>query len=242
MSSQRRIDANRRNAQKSTGPRTPAGKAKSALNSTQHGFAGLTLPPNLVNPLSPECFLHTENETHFRVIFAEYVHTYQPQHRDEYDLVTEAAYAKWRQHRLWLAETAQIEISIALHETQLRKDLPAADNAAQLANGIAHSENLLRLYLRYGAQLHRQYLRCLKELRDLQASRLNPQNPPPEPLPEPIPDEAPIEPIPPQPTPTPAHTTATPNEANPTPKSDAQLFEEYRDRLLRKANQPTPRS
>ncbi len=60
--------------------------------------------------------------------------TYQPQHRDEYDLVTEAAYAKWRQHRMWLAETAQIEVAIALNESELRKELPAADHAAQLAN------------------------------------------------------------------------------------------------------------
>ena len=37
--SQARIDANRRNAQKSTGPRTPAGKSQSRRNSFKHGMS-----------------------------------------------------------------------------------------------------------------------------------------------------------------------------------------------------------
>ena len=37
--SQRRVEANRRNAQKSTGPRTEAGKAISSMNAVKHGLA-----------------------------------------------------------------------------------------------------------------------------------------------------------------------------------------------------------
>ncbi len=172
--SARRLAANRQNALKSTGPRTAEGKAKSAQNATTHGLA---------NPLSKSHLLHSEDETQFQIIFAEYVATYRPQHRDEYDLLTEAVYAKWRQQRLWLGETGQIELSIARHESALLKELPRADEAAHLANGIAHSADLLRLYQRYNAQLHRQYLRCLAELRTLQADRL------------PLPDDSPNEPI-----------------------------------------------
>jgi hypothetical protein len=40
MATNKQIDANRINAQKSTGPRSAAGKMKSALNARQHGFAG----------------------------------------------------------------------------------------------------------------------------------------------------------------------------------------------------------
>ena len=41
--SQKRIEANRRNAQTSTGPRSAEGKTKSATNSTIHGFSSLNM-------------------------------------------------------------------------------------------------------------------------------------------------------------------------------------------------------
>ncbi|MGP8243462.1 MAG: hypothetical protein ACLQVN_02965, partial [Bryobacteraceae bacterium] len=39
--SKARLAANQANAQKSTGPRTAAGKARSAANACQHGFTGV---------------------------------------------------------------------------------------------------------------------------------------------------------------------------------------------------------
>ncbi len=218
-SSQNRIEANRRNAQKSTGPRTDEGKARSAQNSTTHGFSALNS-----NPLDRGCFLHVEDEPQFLGLLNEYVKTYHPQHPDELDLLTEAVYAKWRQHRIWLAETAHIEIAIANHETELRRSLPAANNNAQLANGFAHSEQMLKLYIRYDAQLHRHYRNCLKDLRDLQAERALAPEPEPEP---------PNEPKPPAPetrneteiSPEPAEKAATPSEPKLTPEEARALAE-----------------
>ena len=233
-SSQKRIEANRRNAQNSTGPRTVEGKAKSATNSTIHGFSTLNR-----NPLAPGCFLHTEDESQFLGLLNEYVVTYKPQHPDELDLLTEAVFAKWRQQRIWLAEAGQIEIAIAQGESELRKSLPRADAKAHLANGIAKSEAVLKLYLRYDAQLHRHYRNCLKDLRDLQALRL-PQ------------EDRPIEPILPPKPPAPETEMVTPNEpevsvSEPEPEepiltpeqarlqymqSEIQRFEEYQARLF----------
>ena len=164
--SQKRIEANRRNAQKSTGPRTAEGKARSSLNATTHGLSSFSQ-----SPLNPACLLHMEDKAQFLGILNEYIATYRPQHRDELDLLTEAVYAKWRQHRLWLAETNQIEVAIAQNENDLRRALPTATTTAQLANGIAKSEQILKLYLRYDAQLHRHYRNCLKDLNDLQDRR-----------------------------------------------------------------------
>ena len=205
-----------------------------------------------MNPLAPGCFLHTEDENQFRGLLNEYVATYNPQHPDELDLLTEAVFAKWRQQRIWLAEAGQIEIAIAQGESELRKSLPRADAKAHLANGIAKSEAVLKLYLRYDAQLHRHYRNCLKDLRDLQAQRL-PQ--------EDHPVEAPAEPIAPSKPPIQETETPTldesqvsasepqPDEPTLTPEqarrkymqSEIQRFEDYQARMFRASfpeNQP----
>ena len=223
-SSQKRIEANRRNAQKSTGPRTADGKAKSATNSTIHGFSSLNQ-----NPLAPGCFLHTEDESQFLGLLNEYVVTYNPQHPDELDLLTEAVFAKWRQQRIWLAETAQIEIAIAQGESELRKSLPTADAKAHLANGIAKSEAVLKLYLRYDAQLHRHYRNCLKDLRDLQAQRLPPDEPTRE-----AETATPIEPNVPKTETEPDEPTLTPEQARlKYMQSEIQRFDDYQARMHR---------
>lgn len=238
-SSEKRIEANRRNAQKSTGPRTPEGKARSAQNAVTHGLSSLS-----TNPLAPGCFLQLEDEAEFQGMLNGFLKTYQPAHQDELQLLTEAVYAKWRQQRGWAAETAQLEIAIARNERDLQRDLPLANANAHLANGFAHSEAMMRLYMRYDAQLHRHYKSCMKQLQDLQASRLTPDQPnPPQRNPDREEDkfdsadrssETPNQAIP----PAPAANTASPEEPKLLPKNDAQLFEEYRDRLLHRRNSP----
>ena len=182
-SSQKRIEANRRNAQKSTGPRTVEGKARSAGNATTHGLSSLNR-----NPLAPGCFLKMEDENNYKGLLEEYISTYKPQHRDELDLLSQAVYAYWLQQRGWAAQASQLEIAIARNERDLHREFPLANANTHLANGFAHSENMMKLYLRYDAQCHRHYKSCLKQLQDLQASRrLDPDSPiePTDPQPEP---------------------------------------------------------
>ena len=43
MTSQRKIEANKRNSKRSTGPRTPEGKKKVSLNAVKHGLTATTV-------------------------------------------------------------------------------------------------------------------------------------------------------------------------------------------------------
>ena len=47
MTSDRKIEANRRNALRSTGPRTAAGKARSSRNALWHGLAAAAIDPTM---------------------------------------------------------------------------------------------------------------------------------------------------------------------------------------------------
>ena len=44
MSTEKQIEANRANAEHSTGPKTPAGKAKSRKNAWKHGLTAKSVP------------------------------------------------------------------------------------------------------------------------------------------------------------------------------------------------------
>ena len=55
MASKKQIEANRRNAKKSTGPKTEEGKAKSSTNARKHGLT------------SRQVWLSDEDEERFRV-------------------------------------------------------------------------------------------------------------------------------------------------------------------------------
>ena len=46
MTTQRQIDANRKNSEKSSGPRTPSGKEASRRNAITHGLTSLSLLPD----------------------------------------------------------------------------------------------------------------------------------------------------------------------------------------------------
>jgi hypothetical protein len=88
MSTQSQIDANRRNARKSTGPRTRAGKAAVRLNSLWHGgFATDILLPG-------------ENAAAFSQLRDQFRGLYKPVSQAEEFLVSRLILAAWRLQRL----------------------------------------------------------------------------------------------------------------------------------------------
>src|SRR3954454_19007912 len=51
MATAKQIEANRRNSQKSTGPKTDEGKLKSRVNSLKHGLGAIHVPLPHENPI-----------------------------------------------------------------------------------------------------------------------------------------------------------------------------------------------
>jgi hypothetical protein len=87
-----RTEINRSNAQHSTGPRTPEGKAISNRNALRHGYYSeiLTRPNELLD----------EQDEEFEALRSELVATYDPQDPQERDLVESLSLLKWRLVRL----------------------------------------------------------------------------------------------------------------------------------------------
>ena len=162
MATDKQIAANRRNAEKSTGPRTPEGKARCARNALKHGLAAV----------SAQAFLTVEDRRAFDKTLEGALLAFAPQHADEVELLVDATYCKWRQKRLWNVETTLIEMTIAEKQHDLQRKLPKANAAAHVANAVQLNAANDQLNRRYEAQLHRQYIRNIKLLRELQADRV----------------------------------------------------------------------
>jgi len=94
--SQRRIDANRRNAQKSSGPRTPEGKSRSRFNRLQHGLAATVR------------VLPGEDPAAFQARVDAVVESLNPQNQLEFDLLERVAAGTWSFERATRAESARL--------------------------------------------------------------------------------------------------------------------------------------
>src|SRR2546421_9547123 len=92
MVSKAKRDANRRNAQKSTGPKTEDGKARSSRNASTHGI------------FCRDICLDGENENAFIELREEFIRALVPQDIMEMTLVDEIVMANWRLRRVRRAE------------------------------------------------------------------------------------------------------------------------------------------
>ena len=95
-----------------------------------------------------------------------------------------------------------------------------------------------KFYLRYDAQLHRHYRNCLKDLRDLQAQRVSPDDSPNEPKPPVAETEIPVEAT--VQAPEPDEPNLTPEQARVAyMQSEIQRFEDYQAQVFRSAFRQT---
>jgi len=179
MSSLVRIEANRANAAKSTGPRTaegkrvvaanaarstgprtPEGKARSSQNATQHGL------------LSNSLVLRGECSQSFQSAIAELTAELRPRTYVERQFVEVMTMANWRRRRLWHIEATHFNRAIREEEensAQQASGAPAAhensgDSATHTAlafRTLCDDTKILKNLHRYEVRFSREYTRHL---------------------------------------------------------------------------------
>ena len=97
--SKRQLEANRRNALRSSGPRTAAGKAVARDNALKHGF------------LSRHLIIEGESEEDFQQLLDELMAEYRPVGVVETGLVEQVAICLWRKARFVRAEAAMVNLN-----------------------------------------------------------------------------------------------------------------------------------
>lgn len=166
MTSQKQLEANRRNAQKSTGPQTPAGKAQSARNSLKHG---LTAKDTVV--------LQNEPIEAFQAFYEGLMVQLAPETALECILAERVAAAAWRLNR---AGRIEKEIMFHLqhldrHHTQIDPELPdwKSRYATEpvLGPNIMGKLNKFQQLNRYESHLEKIFYMALHELERQQERR-----------------------------------------------------------------------
>lgn len=161
MATQKQIDANRRNAQKSTGPKTDAGKASSKFNSLKHGMTAAT------------AVLPYEDPHAYVELREALISHYAPANPIEAMLVETVANAYWRLLRVRRVETATITLGIRglekRHDVNLESEFAGDGAIAVLLN---QDKDTLRNVERHQARIERCYFQAIEALRKAQKDRL----------------------------------------------------------------------
>ena len=183
--SEKRLAANRANAARSTGPRTPEGKARSAQN-RKHGFTPSTF-----------AVVRLENLDDIAHLKDDLLAVYKPANSQELFAVERIALAQQA-----LLRAARLESG--LFSTCLNETLDSAGQAMILMNPdlagdgdieitraqnrnyllgegfhrMTSKSNSWSLFLRYYAQVERHYRRAVEEFERLQRLRSKPSNEP----------------------------------------------------------------
>jgi hypothetical protein len=102
--SQKQLEANRRNAQLSTGPRSEEGKSASRRNAIKHGL--------LARQVVARGYLHQESPDEFKTLCREYRESLAPVGPLEEMLVGQIIMVVWRLRRVRMAEAAEVATNV----------------------------------------------------------------------------------------------------------------------------------
>jgi len=167
MTTEAQIEANRANAQKSTGPRTPAGKAKVAQNAVTHGL------------LARQVVVVGEEEDEFDLYRDQFRADLAPVGMVESVLVERIAELAWRLRRAERFHTEAFDVMYAQNRVDpqiKRKWPPQAPEAADPLIGVTvvkdfSETKVLERLLVYERRIENSLYRTMAELRKVQGLR-----------------------------------------------------------------------
>jgi hypothetical protein len=154
-----RVEVNRANAQKSTGPRTAAGKQRSSLNALRHGLTGHTI------------VLPTDDRAAYQRHSQSFLDEYRPQGATESQLVQSVTDISWQLNRAAAVETNLFSLGIIESEDRIRASHPDAETALAMALTYREHNRAFANIGIYRQRLAREFERTLILLRRIQAER-----------------------------------------------------------------------
>jgi hypothetical protein len=154
MATEKQIAANRANAQKSTGPRTPEGKSASSQNSLKSGIYAKSL------------IIRGEDPAELETLRDDFYEIHRPQAADERALVDTLISSEWTLRRLRKCAAQIWESAFGLSEV-IEDFRPPTMLADAFADSQPNFLNLQRLIDAADRAFHR----ALADLRRLQSSR-----------------------------------------------------------------------
>jgi hypothetical protein len=152
-------EINRRNARKSTGPRTEAGKAASSKNRLSHGLCSRSL------------LIYGETQEEFDALRKQTHESFAPATPEELFLADQLTEALWRLHRARRVESSAYDIAMDLTDSELSEGgTMEVDQATgpQLAYCFFNEDyrKAFASLQRYVSAADRAYRQCLKALQE----------------------------------------------------------------------------
>jgi hypothetical protein len=157
MSSELQQIASRTNGAKSHGPLTEESKHASSQNSRTHGI------------LAKKVVLAGESQEEFDALLDSFLAEHQPETPTERDLIERMATARWRQERVWNAETAGLDNEIRRPRYHEGEDYATLTFVA--FRTLSDDSSVLALLNRYEARFERQFHAALTAFLNLRRKR-----------------------------------------------------------------------
>ena len=159
MASEKQIEANRANAQNSTGPTSIEGKAKTRLNAKRDGITGQVIT------------LSDEDRPFFEKRKAEFIADFAPKTVMELSLAHSIAWDIWRLDHLRAVEMNMYALGTQDEETTVDSENPQIDTALSGALTFEKQSAKFALMSIYEQRLNRGIHKNLDKLQALQAER-----------------------------------------------------------------------